>query len=70
MPKPKYITLTTEDVDHLDDAICELRRLTKAISFPGLEHIRNKIARHFEIEQREEGSISYEEMYGKEEEEK
>lgn len=37
-------TWEKEDVDHLDDAIGDLKAHLKATALPGLEHIRNKIA--------------------------
>lgn len=51
---------TPEDVDHVDDAICEIISMTTATALPGIEHARNKIARRAGVPLRAEGGITYE----------
>lgn len=36
---------TEEDVEHLDEAIYTIKKETGAIALPGLEYVREKVAR-------------------------
>lgn len=51
---------TKEDVEHLDVLIADARKRTTAISFPGAEHVRNKIAKRVGLEELPEGEVTWE----------
>ena len=48
---------TAEDVEHIDDAICDLRLTSNATACPGLEWVRNKVAARCGVPLKDEGSI-------------
>ena len=52
---------TIEDVEHLDEAICQIRARERGLlSLPGLEWVRNKVAAQAGVELKDEGTIQYE----------
>ena len=59
---------TAEDVEHIDDAICDLRSTSNATACPGLEWLRNKVAARVGVTLRDEGTISYKDLRADDEE--
>ena len=51
---------TKEDVEHIDDAICEVIEESSTKSLPGLEWIRNKLAARVGVPLRASGGITWE----------
>lgn len=50
---------TPEDVEHIDDAIMEIKQASNATSLEGLEWLRNKVAARVGVAMKDEGAISY-----------
>ena len=48
-----------EDVEHIDEAICEIRSRDGSTALPGLEWVRAKVAARVGVELRDEGDIYY-----------
>ena len=58
----------SEDVEHIDEAICTIRDHDSSIALPGLEWVRNMVAARVGVALRDEGTISYKDLRADDEE--